>query len=45
MDGYEALLKRGMEKIPEDVRTAGRFHIAKPEVEKAGAKSKIINFL
>ncbi|MBM3303505.1 MAG: translation initiation factor IF-2 subunit beta [Candidatus Aenigmarchaeota archaeon] len=42
---YEALLKRGMEKIPEDVRTAGRFHIARPEVEKAGAKSIITNFL
>jgi len=42
---YEALLKRGMDKIPEDVRTAGRFHIAKPEVEKAGAKTIITNFL
>ncbi len=42
---YEKLLKRGMDKIPEDVRTAGRFRIAKPEVEKAGAKTIISNFL
>ena len=45
MVDYEALLKRGMEKIPEDARTAARFHIAKPEVEKAGAKTIISNFL
>jgi translation initiation factor 2 subunit 2 len=42
---YEALLKRGMDKIPEDVKTAGRFNVAKPEVEKAGAKTIITNFL
>ena len=42
---YESLLKRGMARIPEDARTAGRFHIAKPEVEKAGAKSILTNFL
>jgi translation initiation factor 2 subunit 2 len=42
---YEALLKRGMEKIPDDVKSAGRFKVAKTVVEKAGAKTKIINFL
>ena len=45
MSDYESLLKRGMEKIPEDVKTSGRFKVAKPIVEKAGAKTIIENFL
>lgn len=44
MSDYESLLKRGMGKIPEDAKSCGRFHIAKPEIEKAGAKTIIINF-
>lgn len=42
---YESLLKRGLAKVPEDLRTGARFKIAKPDVEKAGAKTIISNFL
>lgn len=45
MDEYEKLLKRGIEKMPEDVKTGGRFKVAKPIIEKAGAKTIITNFL
>ena len=45
MDEYEKLLKRGLDKVPEEVEGSARFHIAKPETEKAGAKTIITNFL
>lgn len=44
MEGYEKLLQRGLAKVPKDVDGSGRFHVAKPEVEKAGAKTIITNF-
>jgi translation initiation factor 2 subunit 2 len=42
---YESLLKRGMDKVPKDIEGSGRFHIAKPVIEKAGARTIITNFL
>jgi translation initiation factor 2 subunit 2 len=45
MDEYERLLKRGLDKVPKDVEGSGRFHIAKPQLEEAGAKTIITNFL
>lgn len=42
---YEKLLERGLSKVPKDVVGTDRFHLAKPEVEKAGAKTIITNFL
>jgi len=45
MDEYESLLKRGLGKVPKDIEGSGRFHIAKPEIEKAGARTIITNFL
>ncbi|RLI97553.1 MAG: translation initiation factor IF-2 subunit beta [Candidatus Aenigmatarchaeota archaeon] len=42
---YEKLLKRGMEKVPDDVEGGERFRIAKPQIEKAGSKTIITNFL
>jgi len=44
MDDYEKLLQRGLAKVPKEVDGSGRFHVAKPEVEKAGAKTIITNF-
>ena len=34
-----------MEKVPKDIDSGERFHIARPEIEKAGARSIITNFL
>jgi translation initiation factor 2 subunit 2 len=45
MDEYDMLLKRGLEKVPKDIEGKGRFHLAKPDIEKAGARTIIINFL
>ena len=42
---YEAMLKRGIEKVPDDVKGKDRFHIARPGIEKAGQKTIITNFL
>lgn len=42
---YENLLKRGLDKVPKDIDSKGRFHLAKPAIEKAGAKTIITNFL
>lgn len=45
MDDYENLLNRGLEKVPKDIEGKGRFHLAKPGIEKAGARTIITNFL
>ncbi len=41
---YEKLLQRGLEKVPKDLEHGARFSVAKPQVEKAGAKTIIVNF-
>ena len=45
MEDYQKLLKRGLEKIPEKAEGEDRFRMAKPETEKAGARTIITNFL
>ncbi len=45
MDEYEKLLKRGLEKVPEKTEGEDRFRMAKPVIEKAGARTIITNFL
>jgi len=42
---YDTLLKRGLDKVPKDIEGSGRFHLAKPDIEKAGARTIILNFL
>ena len=42
---YDSLLKRGLDRVPKDIEGSGRFHLAKPDIEKAGAKTIITNFL
>jgi len=42
---YDALLRRGLDKVPKDIEGSGRFHLAKPDIEKAGARTIILNFL
>jgi translation initiation factor 2 subunit 2 len=44
MQDYETLLKRGLAKVPKDVSGSGRFKVAQPIIEEAGAKTIIINF-
>ncbi len=41
---YEKLLERGLKKVPKDLDQGSRFNVAKPDVEKAGAKTIIANF-
>lgn len=42
--GYEDLLKRGMEKVPEKLKEKGRFETPRAEVKKAGQRTEIRNF-
>jgi translation initiation factor 2 subunit 2 len=46
MDDYDMLLKRGLDRVPKDAEEGGgRFHMAKPMLEKAGSRTIITNFL
>jgi translation initiation factor 2 subunit 2 len=41
---YEELLKRGMKKVPEELKEHGRFKMPEVSVTPAGAKTYINNF-
>jgi len=42
---YEKLLERGLEKVPKKAESGSRFVVPKPEIQIAGARTIIINFL
>ncbi|MEM0473243.1 MAG: translation initiation factor IF-2 subunit beta [Candidatus Aenigmatarchaeota archaeon] len=45
MKEYEEILKEGLEKIPEEVKSDNRLEIPKPEVSIQGSQTIIANFV